>query len=317
MKWRKWILSGLVLFIISYVSAQSANTAGHILVAAQIDRVWEAIVEKEISDDWFPYPMASATFEVGGRVLYGDGDQPAIIADVIAIDPGRSLTLRLDFQVGPEMLVAEPPTRLRFDLTALGPSCALRVVQDEMENSLAAARSSAAIWDANLSKLKTRLETGRRLALSFEDARKIAEEGADQSPQQQYVNPLAYPREITFYVKDLKATRPWFEKAFALPLASFSLDYITFDMARPRIRIAEARPGETEPGQVSVAYYAKDVNALYTRLQKEGVEIKRPLETNRRVQTFAFIGPEGYLFDVQGPAPEPAEEQSEGSDTTP
>lgn len=275
-----------------------------VLIAAPIQRVWEALVDQKISDDWFAYPMALAELKAGGRLVYGTVESPAVILELTRYEPPNRLQGRLRIRVGSERLQAEPPTQMTFELSAIGPSTALRLVQDEMRDSPETAWSSARVWDTNLSKLKTRLETGRRLPLSYEEARRMEEQADGQSPttRPSYTNPLAYPRQFTLYVENMKQARPWFEKVFDLPLSGFSIDWITFDMANPRIQIKQAKAGESKPGDVQVAYYAQDVDRLYQRLQGLGVQFLKPLTDLKLVKEFVFVSPDGHQFWVQGPA---------------
>jgi len=179
------------------------------------------------------------------------------------------------------------------------------------------ARGSGRIWDSNLSRLKTLLETGKPLAYSFEEAGEAAGHGQELGPDDR-VNPLAYVKAITLFVSDLKTARPWYEEAFKLSLSGFSQDWITLSMARPAITIKEARKAGERPGQVLLSFRVADVERLYRRLQGRGVRFTKPLTVLKYVKEFTFEGPGGFRFFVRGPAePPPGAESAEATATQP
>ena len=293
------------------------KTERRIFIAAPIERVWQALHDPKISDDWFPFPLAHVELKVGGQFKYLDAETPNIVCEVLELNPQRRLSLSFDFRTGPEAIVAEPPTRFSYELRAWGPSTELRLVHDRFEQSPRAARASGRIWDSNLSRLKTLLETGKPLAYSFEEAREAAGHGQDLGPDDR-LNPLAYLRAITLFVSDLKTARPWYEEVFNLPLSGFSQDWITLSMAKPAITIKEARKAGERPGQVLLSFRAADVERLYRRLQGQGVKFTQPLTALKYVKEFTFEGPGGFRFFVRGPAePPPGLESAEATATQP
>ena len=288
-----------------------------IFIAAPLERVWQALHDPKISDDWFPFPLAHVELKVGGQFKYLDAESPQIVCEVLELNPRRRLSLSFDFRSGPETIVAEPPTRLTYELRAWGPSTELRLVHDQFEQSPLAARTSGRIWDSNLSRLKTLLETGKPLVYSFEEAREMAGHGQELGPDDR-INPLAYLRAITLFVADLKTARPWYEEVFNLSLSGFSQDWITLSMARPAITIKEARKAGERPGQALLSFRAADVERLYRRLQGQGVKFTQPLTPLKYVKEFTFEGPGGFRFFVRGPAePPPGLESAEATATQP
>lgn len=306
-------VAGLAALSSSDLWAQTTRPAAppvrverRILIGAQVDRVWEALTVKALSDDWFPYPMIKAELRPGGQIVYGQASETAVSMDLLRVEPRRLLEARLRIHKGPPALAAEPPAHLRFELWAWGPSTSLRFVQDEMEEAPHTAAGAGPIWDANLSRLKTRLETGRRLALSFEEAEQIEREAQSRPAAPEVTNPLAYPRMITLFTDQLRAVRSWYEEVLRLPVAGFDARSVTFDGARPRVRV-EQSGGSGEPqGSVLVDYYAPDIEALYARLTAAGVKFEKTLTDLTRAREFIFVSPDGYRFRVRGPERPPA-----------
>jgi hypothetical protein len=216
----------------------------------------------------------------------------------------------MKINMGPPALTAEPATRVTWDLMAMGPSTYLHFMHDELRDAPFTGGTAGAFWDSNLSKLKTRLETGRKLALSFEEARENEKTGpALERPRT--TNPLAYLRQVALVVEDLKKVRPWYESALQLPLGGFSLDWITFQMATPPIQIQEFKPGKTKPGQIVLSFYVGDPDGLFARLKEQGVQFDQPLTDLGRVKEFVFVSPEGFRFQIQGPSRPSATRPSE------
>jgi uncharacterized protein YndB with AHSA1/START domain len=297
-----------------YVMAQTTRPADpplperterRIYIAAPVGRVWQALTEPSLSDDWFPFPMAGAEWKVGGKVTFGARDEPHIVWEVLELQPRRRLSVRFSFKTGPPELTGEPPTRLTFELEGMGPTTQLTLTHDEFDGAPMAAVGSGRIWDSNLSRLKTRLETGKPLVYSYEEARQQAGEKPSGPPEE--LNPLAYVRQITLYVPSLDEARPWYEKVFDLPLQGFSRDWIMLAMGVPGITVKEADSayGE-EAGRIMLSFGTRYVDRLYERLRDAGVTFVQPLRANKYVKEFAFVSPEGVWFKVQGPARPPA-----------
>lgn len=281
-----------------------ASVERNVLIAVPVDRVWEAFFDPGISADWFPFPLIKVERKVGGELIYGPNGQPAMIATILELREHERLVLRMRFVGGAEILAEEQPTRLTLAFSDWGPTTQIHLIHDEMEASPMTAMSSGAVWDANLSKLKTRLETGKRMAFSYDEARTLA-----QGPQEPVATdkPFAYVRAVTVLVDKLPEARPWYEKLFELPLSGFSKNWISFAMGSPQVivREADAAAGE-KPGQVMLSFGTENVEALYRRLQREEIRMAKPLTCGVRTCEFEFLGPHNQRFHVRGPAPEPA-----------
>jgi uncharacterized protein YndB with AHSA1/START domain len=293
-------------------SEPPARVERRILIGAQTDRVWEALTTKALSDDWFPYPLVTAELKPGGRIVYGSASDPAVTMDVLRVQPKRLLEVRLRIHQGPPATAAEPPTRLLFELRSWGPSTSLRLVQDEMAEAPKTAAGAGPIWDANLSRLKTRLETGRRLALSFDEAEQIEREAQTRPTEPETANPLAYPRMITFFTDQFQSVRSWYEDVLRLPVAGFDARSVTLSGARPRFRVEQSRNPSERPGTVLIDYYAPNIDALYARLEARGVKFEKTLTDLTRVKEFIFVSPDGYRFRVRGPMGPPTTRPSRG-----
>ena len=275
-------------------------------IVAPMERVWKAFSDKKLSNDWFPFTLAEVDLRVGGKLIYGSKEDPALVCEVLEMTPVKRLVLRFKFHGGPMPLRNEPPTRVTYELQAWGPTTELHVVHDQFDGAPYSARTSPRIWDNNLARLKTLLETGKPLVFSFQEAAEQMGAEDEWEPPERY-NPLAFVRRVTLYVPNLKQARPWYEEAFALPLSGFSRGWITLSMARPAITIREAsKPGE-KPGQVGLSFSVQNVERLYNRLKDQGVKFEQPLTDRGFVKEFTFVSPEGYRFMVQGPPTPPAD----------
>lgn len=306
-------VAGLVFLVSPEAMAQTTRPSAppvrverRVLVGAQIDRVWEALTTKKLSDDWFLYPLVKADVRPGGKMVYGEEADPSVTMDIVRVQPKRVLEVRLKIHKGLPATSGEPTTRLLFELSAWGPSTVLKFVQDEMANAPNTAWGSGPIWDANLSKLKTRLETGRRLAQSFDEAERIERKAQSQPAEPATLNPLAYPRMLTLFTDKFRAARSWYEDVLRLPVAGFDARSVTFGSARPHLRVEQSRRSGDKPGTVLIDYYAPDIETLYARLKASGVKFEKTLTDLIRMQEFIFVSPGGQRFRVRGPVQPPA-----------
>lgn len=272
-------------------------------IAAPPDRVWKALYDKELVSEWFPAILTEVDFRVGGKLVLGSPEDPFAVCEILDIRDKKRLQYKLDFLRGPEMLAKEPPSRVTLELKSWGPSTELNITHDQLEDAPYTAKTTGPTWDGNIARLKTLLETGRPLVLSWAEAEEQrATPDATSEPADRF-NPLAFLRGVTLFVEDMQQARPWYEQTFALPPRSFSQDWMTLSMASPSITVKEATLRErTKPGEIALRFFAEDVEGLHRRLKSQGVPIVSPLKRTQYTADFVFASPEGFRFHVQGPA---------------
>lgn len=272
----------------------------HTFFAAQADRVWAALTDKETLDIWFPFEATEIDVRPGGHMAFGQLGEPALICQLLEVEPKKKLVMTFQFQ-NPPMLRSEPPGRLTYELREIGPATELYIRHDQLDDSPMTARGAPSVWDGNIARLKTIVETGKPLCFTWDCV-----EQQQEAPLPEKHDPLAFIHGITLYVPKLTEARPWYEKVLNIGLTNVSLDWIEFSMGRPRIRIEEGKNQRTErPGSARLEFRVDNIDSIYQRLREDGVEFLQPLTDHKYRKEFMLQGPGGFAFHVWESAPAP------------
>jgi uncharacterized protein YndB with AHSA1/START domain len=130
-----------------------------LFIKAPPERVWEAIVDPELTSKYFYGSRITVTPE--GRVsTNADGSESWGNSEVLVWDPPRKLVHGWVSAYDPE-LASEATSRVTWELEAQdGGVTKLTLVHDELEGAPKTAASVAGGWMLVLSGMKTLLETG-------------------------------------------------------------------------------------------------------------------------------------------------------------
>jgi uncharacterized protein YndB with AHSA1/START domain len=134
-----------------------------LFIKASPDRIWEALVDPELTSKYFHGSRVSITPE--GRISTSpDGSENWGDGEVLEWDPPRKLAHGWRSLYDPE-LAAEGTSRVTWELEPQdGGFTKLTLVHDQLEDAPKTAESVAGGWMFVLSGLKTLLETGDTLA---------------------------------------------------------------------------------------------------------------------------------------------------------
>lgn len=129
------------------------------------EQLWQAITDPEFTLRYFHRGRVESDWSVGDRVVYWIGDEVVVAGSVVEADPPRRLVTTWSFRRNPE-LRDDPPSRVSWEIEAIGDACKLTVVHDEFPGETRTFRSVGSGWPLVLSSLKSLLETGQGLAAS-------------------------------------------------------------------------------------------------------------------------------------------------------
>jgi uncharacterized protein YndB with AHSA1/START domain len=134
-----------------------------IYIKATPERVWEAITDPAIRSkynfgaapygDWVVGAKQEMRAEKAGDFILGT-------SEVLEVDPPRRLVHTMEANFSPEA-AAEGSSRVTWEIEAIGESCRVTVVHDQMREG--ANSQIYGGWPMVLSGLKTWLETGELL----------------------------------------------------------------------------------------------------------------------------------------------------------
>jgi uncharacterized protein YndB with AHSA1/START domain len=134
-----------------------------LFIKASPERIWDALVDPEVTSKYFYGSRISITPE--GRISTSpDGSQNWGNSEVLEWDPPRKLVHGWRALYDPELAV-EGTSRVTWELEPQdGGFTKLTLVHDQLEDAPKTAESVAGGWMFVLSGLKTLLETGETLA---------------------------------------------------------------------------------------------------------------------------------------------------------
>ena len=134
-----------------------------VYIAATPERVWRALTESEFTKQYYYGNTVESDWKPGSPMVYRNPDgTESIECEVIEADPPRRLVHTVFFP-GTE----ESPSRCTWSIEPRGDATLLTLTHDEFDGETATYRSVAHGWVPVLSGLKTLLETGTPLEISY------------------------------------------------------------------------------------------------------------------------------------------------------
>ena len=127
------------------------------------DRLWQAITDGDMTAQYYFGSAVASDWQPGSRfeMRSPDGAKVWVEGEVLDADPPRRLVQ--SFNKRWDDGTPEPPSRVTWEIEAVGDACRLRVTHAEL--TPAAAEQVSGGWPQILSGLKTLLETGEPLNL--------------------------------------------------------------------------------------------------------------------------------------------------------
>jgi uncharacterized protein YndB with AHSA1/START domain/DNA-binding transcriptional ArsR family regulator len=129
------------------------------------EALWHALTDPSMTERYYFGSRVGSGWAVGDGVRYeGDGGVVLIEGTVLAVDPPRRLVHTFSATWDPAT-TPDPPTRVTYEITALGDTCKLTMVHDGFTSQTATFHAVAGGWPLIAAGLKTLLETGEPLVV--------------------------------------------------------------------------------------------------------------------------------------------------------
>jgi uncharacterized protein YndB with AHSA1/START domain len=143
--------------------SESPKHVYEVYIAAPPDRVWAALTESELTKQYYYGNTVESDWQPGSPMVYRNDDgTESIQCTVVEADPPRRLVHTFFFP-GTE----ESPSRVTWTIEERGAASLLTLVHDEFDGETSTYRSVAHGWVPILSGLKTLLETGKPIEISY------------------------------------------------------------------------------------------------------------------------------------------------------
>ncbi|MDP8905745.1 MAG: SRPBCC domain-containing protein [Chloroflexota bacterium] len=140
-----------------------------IYIDATLEAVWRAITDADVTRRYWYGALNRSSWEVGARwTSESPSGELYLEGEILEID--RPFRLVHSFHVVHRAEpAADPPSKVTWELTRLGPTCRLRLIHEDMAEATARYTADGG-WSFLLSGMKTLLETGRSMALATAQA---------------------------------------------------------------------------------------------------------------------------------------------------
>ena len=137
-----------------------------VYIAATPERVWQALTDSKFTKQYYYDNTVESDWQPGSPIVYRNPDgSESIKCEIIEAEPPTRLVHSFHFP-GTE----EPPSRVTWTIEPRGDASLLTLVHDEFAGETETYRSVAHGWVPVLSGLKTLLETGKPLEISYPTA---------------------------------------------------------------------------------------------------------------------------------------------------
>ena len=134
-----------------------------VYIAAAPERVWAALTESELTKQYYYGNTVESDWTPGSPMVYRNPDgTESIRCEVVEADPPRRLVHTFFFP-GTE----ESPSRCTWTIEERGAATLLTLVHDRFDGETSTFKSVAHGWVPILSGLKTLLETGKPIEISY------------------------------------------------------------------------------------------------------------------------------------------------------
>ena len=134
-----------------------------VYIAATPEQVWAAITQPELTRQYYYGTAVESDWTPGSSLVYRNPDgSEAIQCEVVEADPPRRMVQTFSF---PE--TGDPPSRVTWTIEPRGAASLLVLTHDEFASETSTYRSVQHGWVPILSGLKTLLETGKPIEISY------------------------------------------------------------------------------------------------------------------------------------------------------
>jgi uncharacterized protein YndB with AHSA1/START domain len=135
-----------------------------VYIAASPDRVWSALTDGGLTEQYFYGTRVKSAFERGAKIDYLAGDMKRVEGEIVSVKKGQALVMS-QRMVWDDKVKADPASQVAWELEAAGEATHLRLVHDGFTAENETFKQSAQGWPVILSGMKTLLETGKPLKL--------------------------------------------------------------------------------------------------------------------------------------------------------
>lgn len=134
-----------------------------VYIAATPERVWQALTDSEFTKQYYYDNTVESDWKPGSPLVYRNPDgTTAIECEIVEADPPRKLVHTFFFP-GTD----ESPSRCTWSIEPRGAASLLTLTHDEFDGETSTFKSVAHGWVPILSGMKTLLETGKPLEISY------------------------------------------------------------------------------------------------------------------------------------------------------
>ncbi|MGH2446842.1 MAG: ArsR/SmtB family transcription factor [Candidatus Limnocylindria bacterium] len=134
-----------------------------VYIAASPARVWQALTDSELTKQYYYGNTVESDWKPGSPLVYRNPDgTEAIACEIVEADPPRKLVHTFIFP-GTD----ESPSRCTWTIEPRGDASLLILTHDEFDGETSTFKSVAHGWVPILSGLKTLLETGKALEITY------------------------------------------------------------------------------------------------------------------------------------------------------
>jgi uncharacterized protein YndB with AHSA1/START domain len=140
------------------------NLSYDIYIAVPAERVWKSLTESSLTKEYFYGCGVSGDFKKGGALRYSADGMEMMRGEVLEATPNKRLVMTCA-ALWDDKVKADAPSRLAWELTAMGPTTRLTLMHDDFAKATATYEQCASGWPVILSGMKTVLETGKPLVM--------------------------------------------------------------------------------------------------------------------------------------------------------
>lgn len=132
-----------------------------VMIRTDPQRLWRALVDPDQTVHYFYGTRVDSTFEVGAPIVWRADDGTAAVEGVVFEVEAPARLVHSFMLMAMDETCHDRPSRVTWELDALGESCRLTLVHDEFAEETATFREVGRGWNPVLTGLKQWLETGR------------------------------------------------------------------------------------------------------------------------------------------------------------
>ena len=130
-------------------------------IEAPAEKVWQAIVDPEMTSQYYFETGFTGDLRPGGAYAYKNGDgEDVLLGKVLEVDPPRRLVTTFSAQWADDIR-AEPQSRVTWEIEQRGRHSVVTVTHDQLDTSPITFDAVSGGWPGILEGMKQLVETGR------------------------------------------------------------------------------------------------------------------------------------------------------------